>query len=227
MGQWQGIFLDFYGTVAGGDVHAVQSICQQVIDDHGIGLSAAELAVQWGHRYFSAIESVNGTKFRLLREIERDTLIETVAPWATNIDVTMYIDRLNSYLGQPVLFDEVREVLADVHLPVCIVSNADEAELQKALAHHQLKFDWVVSSELAGSYKPDRRIFDFALERTGFSPERVMHVGDSLHSDVEGAHRAGLQAAWVQRSQRLSDIGTDEPDFTWPDLRPILSLQDQ
>jgi 2-haloacid dehalogenase len=225
MPRLQGIFLDFYGTLAGGDRAAVVAICQQVIDDHGLTLTADEMAFLWGQRYFAAIEATDG-HFRLLTQIEYDTLVETVFPLTRrNIDVSGYIERLNQYLAQPTLYEEVRDVLAGLRLPVCIVSNADERELRMALRHHELKFEYVVSSEAARSYKPERRIFQAALELTGWSPERVMHVGDSLHSDVGGARRAGLHSAWVNRADRISDIGTETPDFTWTDLRPLLELK--
>ena len=225
MGRWQGVFLDFYGTVASGDVLAVESACQQVIDDHGLDLAASDLAVQWGHCYFAAIEAVDGQGFRLLRQIEHDTLVETVLPLVGRIDARPYVEQLNAYLLRPTLFEEVPGILERLALPVCIVSNADDRELQGALKHHRLQFNYVVSSESARSYKPDRRIFETALELTGWSPDHVVHVGDSLHSDVEGAHRAGIRAAWVCRAQRIGDIGTARPDFTWSDLRPLLRLQ--
>ena len=52
----------------------------------------------------------------------------------------------------------------------------------------------------------------------------IIHVGDSLHSDVAGAHKVGIRAAWVSRADRIGDIGTEKPDFTWPDLRPLPHL---
>ena len=225
MRSLQGIFLDFYGTVAGGDRQAVESICQAIIDDHGLELSAADLACQWGHVYFAAVETVNSDGFRLLGEIERHTLVKTVMPLVGRIDPEPYVATLNQYLAQPPLFDEVREVFDGRTVPVCLVSNADERELRAAMAYHDLRFDFVVSSELARGYKPGPRIFEVALERTGWSADRVLHVGDSLYSDVGGAHRAGLGAAWVCRQNRISDIGTDRPDVVWSDLRPIISLK--
>jgi len=225
MSKLDGIFLDFYGTIAGGDRAAVVAICQEVIDDHGLKTSAEEMSLAWGLRYFAAIESVRRDNFRLLTQIEHDTLIETVEPLnGRMIDPTGYIERLNQYLAQPTLFDEVREVLAALSVPVCIVSNADERELLAALDHHGLHFDYIMSSETARSYKPEGGIFAAALELTGWSAERVIHVGDSLHSDVGGARRAGIRSAWIQRSERISDIGSETPDFTWPDLRPLVNL---
>lgn len=229
---WDGVFLDFYGTLAGGDVQAIEAICREVICDHGLEVSARDLAVQWGRRYFAAIEDTGASphatggngRFRNLKEIERDTLIETLTPSCGRIDVDRYINDLNAYLAKPTLYDEIREVLAALPVPVCIVSNADNDELFAAIEHHGLGFEHVVTSEISASYKPGAGIFREALKRTGWSADRVLHVGDSLHSDVGGAHGVGIKAAWVNRSIRISDIGTDVPDYTWTDLRPLVKL---
>jgi HAD superfamily hydrolase (TIGR01549 family) len=50
-----------------------------------------------------------------------------------------------------------------------------------------------------GVGKPDARIFDAACTRLGVASQHVLHVGDDLRLDVQGALAAGLQAAWVQR----------------------------
>ncbi len=223
-GLWQGVFLDFYGTVASGDVQAVEAVCQEVIDDYGLRAEASQLAVQWGLRYFKAIEAAGCGTFQCLKQIESDTLVETLTPLTGRIGVEKYIRRFNEYLARPTIYEEVREVLAGLRVPVCIVSNADHQELQAALGHHGLKFDFVVSSEISQSYKPHPRIFETALELTGWSAERVVHVGDSLHSDIGGAQGVGLKTAWVNRTCRISDIGTAQPDYTWTDLRPLVAL---
>ncbi|MHC4443922.1 MAG: HAD family hydrolase [Planctomycetota bacterium] len=225
MGEFEGIFIDFYGTLASGDGEIVEGICRSVIRDYGLDVDATAFAGKWGEVYFGAIEGINGGEFRPLLEIERDTLIDTFLPYAGRIDPDPYIDELNRYLSEPELFEEVVEVISVMRLPMCIVSNADERELNAALAYHRLGINYVVSSERARSYKPDPGIFEAALELTGWDRGRVCHVGDSLHSDIWGAHKVGLKAAWVCRSGRISDIGTEKPDFQWPDLRPMLSFQ--
>lgn len=224
MHPFEGVFVDFYGTLAGGDRQAVEDVCRAVVDDYALQADAADLAGQWGDCYFAAIESLDGQGFRLLSDLEHETLIETIRPLGVCIDATPYIAQLNAYLARPVLFDEVHEVLEGIRVPVCIVSNADEREIRMAIAHHGLRVDHIVTSEFARSYKPEPRIFQAALEVTGWSADRVLHVGDSLHSDVGGAHNAGIKAAWVHRSDRIKDIGTERPDFTWHDLRPLLTL---
>jgi 2-haloalkanoic acid dehalogenase type II len=219
-----GVFLDFYGTLAAGDLEAVEGVCRCVLEEHGLDGCCSELARQWGVRYFVAIEEDCTDCFRTLREIEHDTLIETCAGMVKDFDARPYIERLNAYLAKPSLFPEVKEVLAAMRLPVCIVSNADETEIRAAFEAHGLKFDYVVTSESARSYKPHPGIFRHALKLSGWAPQRVLHVGDSLHSDVGGASALGIRTAWVNRAQRISDIGTATPDYTWSDLRPLMRL---
>jgi 2-haloalkanoic acid dehalogenase type II len=219
------VFLDFYGTLAAGDREAVESVCRQIITDHNLKACQADLARRWGLRYFAAIEGDKRNGFRLLHEIEHDTLVETCACLVDSFEARPYIDMLNAYLARPSLFEEVPCVLSKLKLPVCIVSNADEAEIRAAMSHHGLGFDYVVTSESAKAYKPDARIFQAALRLTGWEATHVLHVGDSLHSDVGGAKPLGIRTAWVNRADRISDIGTETPDYTWHDLRPLLDLQ--
>ena len=54
----------------------------------------------------------------------------------------------------------------------------------------------------AKSYKPRKELFQFALNSTGLSAEQVVHIGDSLSSDIKGASAVGINAIWINRSKR-------------------------
>jgi HAD superfamily hydrolase (TIGR01509 family) len=47
-----------------------------------------------------------------------------------------------------------------------------------------------------GYRKPDRRIFDIALQRMEVPPAQAVFIGDLLDADIQGAQRAGLHAVW-------------------------------
>lgn len=61
-------------------------------------------------------------------------------------------------------------------------------------------FDGVVSAAMAGAAKPERPIFDMAVEAGGASAGQTLHVGDHPLHDVHGARNAGLRAVWVNRN---------------------------
>ena len=57
-------------------------------------------------------------------------------------------------------------------------------------------FDVRVFSDEIRARKPDRRIFDRALERLHLEPEEVVHIGDDVEADVAGAKGTGMRAVW-------------------------------
>lgn len=219
-----GIFLDMYGTLTTGDKAAVESTCAQIAADTGVDLSAHELSIAWGERFFHAMDFANGPDFIKLIEVEARTLRETMAELDVRIDPTPYVERLATYWQDPPLQPEAKAFLAAFRLPICIVSNADRIDIDTALARHEIEVAAIVTSEDARSYKPNRKIFDDALALTGWRRERVIHVGDSLHSDIGGAIVAGLRNGWLNRAHRIHDIGTHTPDHEFADLMELNTL---
>lgn len=62
-------------------------------------------------------------------------------------------------------------------------------------------FDALVVEGAFGAGKPDRRVFEHALEATGVAAAEAWHVGDNLYADVGGAQNAGLHAVWIHRGR--------------------------
>jgi putative hydrolase of the HAD superfamily len=60
-----------------------------------------------------------------------------------------------------------------------------------------------VSAREFGVGKPDPRIFLAAAGAADVLPEEVLHVGDDATLDALGALNAGMQAAWLNRSDAL------------------------
>lgn len=222
-----GIFLDLYGTLTAGDRAAVEAACADIVRDTGVPLSACELSVTWGERFFRALDFCNGESFLTLAEVERRTLVDTMASLGVRLDPAPYVARLMEYWRNPPLHPEVKRFLADIRYPICLVSNADRQDAEMALSRHGIELDFLITSEDARSYKPDREIFDAAFRKTGWRRDRVIHVGDSLHSDVGGAMIAGIRTAWVNRAHRIHDIGTHRPHHEFEDLMGLVRLLHQ
>jgi putative hydrolase of the HAD superfamily len=53
-------------------------------------------------------------------------------------------------------------------------------------------FTHIITAEKAGCYKPNARIFDYALQRAGARLHHSLMIGDSLEADVVGARNAGM-----------------------------------
>lgn len=67
-------------------------------------------------------------------------------------------------------------------------------------------FEQHVTSFLANSMKPERAVYDFAVQRAGVPAEAVFFV-DDRKENVEGAREAGLDAVpYVGHEQLLADL---------------------
>ncbi len=89
----------------------------------------------------------------------------------------------------------VLAALAARGLRLGVISNWDDTLdtiLEKKGLRH--RFEVLVVSTSLGAAKPDRAIFEFALERMGVSASEAWHVGDDPAADAAGAARAGLTA---------------------------------
>jgi len=67
--------------------------------------------------------------------------------------------------------------------------------------------------------KPDPRMFEMALERSGARAETTIHVGDLYHVDVVGARAAGLRGV-------LLDEADLYPEADCPRIRGLAELVD-
>lgn len=217
----QGLFLDLYGTLTDGDRAAVEAVCARIAAEHRLPMTAHKLAVDWGRRFFNAIEHANGPAFQTLFDLEQVTLVETFAAHGLSLDPQPYAAALRDYWQDPPLHPEVTRSLARMSLPICIVSNADHADAAAALRRHGLGHLPLVTSQCARSYKPHGDVFRMALHRTGWDPACVMHVGDSLHSDIGGAQPLGMKTGWLCRENRIFDVGEAAPDHVFADLAEL------
>lgn len=57
-------------------------------------------------------------------------------------------------------------------------------------------FEFIIASSNYIFRKPNKRIFDLALEKAGLQPDQVWYIGDDYECDVKGSLNAGLFPVW-------------------------------
>ncbi len=101
------------------------------------------------------------------------------------------------------LFDDVLptlDALASREIKLAVISNWDERlrGLLRALKLDRYFKAFAISCEV-GFPKPSPVIFEHAASRLGLSPISILHVGDNMELDIEGAKAAGLHALQIHR----------------------------
>ena len=198
-------FIDFYGTVVHEDGTVVKQI-SEILSKTGNGADVSEIDKFWGKDFRNKFEEAYGENYESQRELERQSIQDTIEHFDSNADADELADMLFEQWVKPPIFEDSKEFLENSPLPVYIVSNIDKADIEEAIQFHGLNPAGVFTSEDAKSYKPCGRIFDMALEEAGLRPNEVIHIGDSIGSDVKGARRKGIRALLINRS------GKEVPD---------------
>ena len=99
-----------------------------------------------------------------------------------------------------------------------VITNCDDDLFAQSNRRLGVTFDWIVTAEQAGSYKPDPRNFELAFERIDVPRERIVHVAQSLYHDHVPAKALGMTTVWIDRRRDRPGFGATPPADATPDL---------
>lgn len=80
--------------------------------------------------------------------------------------------------------------------------------------------DLMVLSDDIGVTKPDKRLFDYALEKAKANAETTLMIGDNYDADILGAYNAGWKTIFFNR--RGESIGNNVADLVVQSLEEII-----
>lgn len=200
------VFLDFYGTVVHEDGEVIKKI-KEIIIETGCVSNRSEIGAFWWNEFQTMYTNAYGTTFETQRELEYKSLEKTLKKFKSSANPVELSDMMFAHWVKPPIFDESKEFFEKCPVPIYIVSNIDTADILNALEYHGLKPAGVFTSEDARAYKPRKELFQMALQSVGLNGNEVVHIGDSLCSDVKGAGELGINAIWVNRSLKEVPAG--------------------
>lgn len=105
-----------------------------------------------------------------------------------------------------------------------IITNCDDDLFAASNVRLGVDFDWIVTAQQVGAYKPAEANFHAAFDRLGLPRERILHVAQSLFHDHVPAKRLGLSTVWIDRRHDRPGAGATppvegaSPDATFPDM---------
>ena len=195
----------------------------------GLGLASPTVFDEYqtiNHACWQALE--RGEMTQAVLHVER--FRRFLAAKGRGDDPEAVADRFAGLLGrQAIPFPHAEEVVKALseRLPVTLLTNGITV-IQRARLERTPIREWiddVVISQEVGAAKPDPRIFEIALN--GLDPRRALMIGDGVHSDVEGANRAGIDVCWYNPAGAVLPEGL-HAEYEIRDLRDCLpiALQD-
>lgn len=197
------VFLDFYGTVVHEDGEIIKIICERIFKT-GKAPDLYQIGSYWWNEFQNLFLNSYGESFRTQRELELQSIINTLQHFESSENAEDICALMFERWERPPLFEDAKIFLKQCPVPIYIVSNIDNHDINKAIALYSLKTARIFTSEDARSYKPRKEIFEIALKETGLRPDDVVHIGDSFNSDVRGAGAVGINAIWLNRSGKAA-----------------------
>ena len=167
----------------------------------GVAGDPEELAVAWRERYWPVLAEMNAGERPWANFDEHH--LETLDDLLAERGVSLSIEERRRLVGAWHRLDpwpDVQSGLEELRRRrvTTALSNGHVALLVDLARHAGLRFDCLVSAEIARAYKPKPEIYLTAARLLGLEPGELMLV--AAHPlDLEGARRAGLRTAFVDR----------------------------
>jgi 2-haloacid dehalogenase len=218
------VTFDNYGTLTDWEGGAAQFLYQLALRNGDSTLvPGAELQREFEGIQFEILQG----GYRTYKQVLAETLEEVCKRHGWPYDEALGRDLADAMRSWPSFMDTnpalTRARAAGMKL--AILSNTDRDIISHSIRHHQVAFDFVITAEDVGTYKPDVTFFSYALAKIGVPADRILHVAFGFKYDNAPAKQLGLTTAWVNRHNEPQPAGI-AADHVWRDQAPLAGLAD-
>ena len=171
--------------------------------------------------YANAEASLEAGPYRRYREVSGEAMAAVAR--AHGAEPTAHdIARLGGSVVDWPAFDDSHDALVrlQTRFRLGVLTNCDDDLFAASNARLGVAFDWIVTAQQVGSYKPDERNFAALVERLGAGgvpKPRILHVAQSLFHDHAPAQRLGFRSVWIDRRHDRPGGGATPPADAHPD----------
>ena len=225
--QFEVLSFDCYGTLIDWE-GGILPVLKNLLETHNINQSDKQILELFAEFESELEKGTNG--YLKYREVLRQVVKKFSERF--NFDVTeAELNSLPNSLKNWQPFPDTVEALKALkkRFRLAIISNTEDELFADTAKHLQVEFDWIITAEQVKSYKPSPRNFEFAIQRMGISPDKLLHVAESIYHDVIPVKAMGLSTVWVNRRVGKEGFGatkaaSGEADLEVPDLKTLVSL---
>ena len=224
-GRYEAMPFDCYGTLIDWEA-GIGGGLQRVLAAHGVAAGSDELLERYaGHEVL-----LEAGPYLRYREVLARAMASVAAEYGV-VPTLAELEWFGGSVGEWPAFPDTAAALARLarRFRLGVLTNCDDELFAASNPRLGVAFDWVVTAEQVGSYKPDRRNFEAAFARLGVPRERILHVAQSLFHDHVPAKALGLTTVWIDRRHDRPGSGATPPadaapDLTLPDLASLAAL---
>jgi len=212
-GAFDALTFDCYGTLIDWETGILAGL-RATLDRHGISPSDDELL----ERYSTAEAALEAGPYLRYRDVLGRGLQAVAAAYDVRPSPSE-VAGFGGSVGDWPAFPDSAAALARLkgRFGLGVLTNCDDDLFAASARRLGVEFDWVVTAQQAGGYKPRRENFELLLERVGLPRERILHVAQSLFHDHVPARAMGLPTVWIDRRHDRPGFGATPPAEATPD----------
>jgi len=212
--RFEVLTFDCYGTLIDWEAGILGGI-RRVLDARGV-TADDDGALERYARHEAAIEAGVYRRYRDVLALALRGVCAEIGVDPSDDEGTVFGGSVGEWPAFPDSPDALARLARRFRLGV--ITNCDDDLFAASNRRLGVTFDWVITAEQVGSYKPDHRNFEIAFERIGIPRERILHVAQSLFHDHVPAKELGLTTAWIDRRHGRPGSGATPPASATPDL---------
>ena len=217
--------FDCYGTLIDWETGIWQAL-QPILVHHGIAMGMDEALERYA-AFESDIERGEYQAYRVVLRLVLEAFGKQHGFTPTPQELQQFSTSVKDW---PAFADTPGALRAlKTRYKLAIVSNIDDDLFTLSAPRLAVPFDWIITAQQAGSYKPSAANFHLALERIGAPQQAILHVAQSLFHDIAPAQALGMATVWVNRRHDKPGAGATPPaqaraDLEVPDLQTLVDL---
>lgn len=188
------ISFDCYGTLVDWE-SAIVSTLQELLQSHDANMNndvVLEYFANWEPE-----EQIRGGSYRSVLRRVLDRYGYRLGFRPRNGDFATF----EECIARASVFEDTVDSLEALKkdFKLAVITNTDNDLFEITRETLRVEFDFVVTAEDTGCYKPSVDMFNAAMAEMG-SKDRMLHVAQSVFHDISPANSLGIDTVWIDRT---------------------------
>jgi 2-haloacid dehalogenase len=213
--QTDALTFDCYGTLIDWETGLADAF-RPILADHGVEMDQDDVLTRYA-RHEAGAESGPYQRYTAVLAAGLRGVAAELGFTPTDDEVAIFSRSVEAWPAFPDSVDALAKLKRRFRLGV--ITNCDDDLFAASNERLGVEFDWIVTAQQVGAYKPSETNFLVAFEQLGLPRDRIVHVAQSLFHDHVPAKRLGLTTVWIDRRHDQPGSGATPPAEAGPDAR--------
>ncbi len=214
------ISFDCYGTLVDWESGIVETV-KSVFEKYGKVVESSEIL-----KLYSQIEPELEKTYKPYKEVLKlvmKKLGEHFGIKLSEVDENALVDSIGNW---PVFPDttETLKKIKELH-KIAVISNVDDDIFKLTQEKIGVKFDYIITAQRVGAYKPSMKVFKYAYREFKVSKNEWIHVAQSIFHDIIPAKKFGVKTILVKRRGfGATPEAYEDADYIAENLKDVIEI---